>query len=406
MAAGSQTLTAADAVVKELYDVQRVENLVYEGAPLLAMLKKSKDFYGDVKPIPLQYGNPQGVSATFATAQTNVYGAEYARYQLTRTTMYGVGQIAGEAIEATQNNKGAFVKLFDREISTLLHQLGRDWHTHLYGNGGGALGQVGSVSTTDVTLSNIEDVVNFEVGMEIASSEADGTSGSVQSGTATITAINRDTGVLTTDSNWTSQIASLDADDYLFREGDFGAVLTGTRGWVPDSAPSATAFFGLDRTTDITRLGGVRYDGSAVSIEEAIQTGAARLARQGALAKPSHLFMHPDRYNDLCISMGSKIQYVNHSVGKVGFDGVKMACGPAGYVDVFPDYACPDTRGMLLKMDTWEWCGLGECPEIIQQDGLRVLRQAAADGVEVRAKVRGNLACFAPGYNCNIQLPT
>lgn len=400
------TLTTADAVVKELYTQQAVENLVYEGAPFLAMIPKKTDFFGDVMPIPLQYGNPQGVSKTFATAQSNAIGSSYARFQLTRSTTYGVATIDGEAIEATKSNKGAFVDLFEREITSMLNQLGRDWHTLAYGNGGGAYGQVASLSTTTLTLANPEDVVNFEVGMELIASTDDGTgSGTDRSGSATITGINRDAGTLTSDSNWASQITSLAANDYLFREGSQGGVFTGLLGWIPTSAPSSTAFFGLNRTSDVTRLGGVRYDGSALSIEEAIQTGASRLARQGRMAKPTHLFLHPDRYNDLCVSLGSKVQYSSHKVGEIGFEGLKLACGPAGWVQVYPDFACPDTQGFLLKMDTWGWYGLDNNPKIIQQDGLRVLRGASSDNVEVRARVRGNFACNAPGFNCNITLP-
>ena len=65
----SQTVTTFDPLLKEHYDGQMVETLVYRDNPLLAAIPKKEDFGGRNYPLPVIYGNPQNRSATFSNAQ-------------------------------------------------------------------------------------------------------------------------------------------------------------------------------------------------------------------------------------------------------------------------------------------------------------------------------------------------
>lgn len=406
------TLTTYDAVLKELYPQSTIENQVYQGAPLLAMMPKAEDFFGDLLVIATQYGNPQGVSADFATAQSNATPSSLVKFNLTRKSHYAVASISTETIEASANNKGALVSALKNEMDSALAQLGRKWHSGLYGNGGGAIGRVTTGATgTSITLTSVEDVANFEVGQEIRFSTADGTSGSLKAGSVTVTDVNRDTGVLTVDAM--SAIASGSGtanNDYIFTVGDFGAMFTGLSGWIPTTDPSSTAFFGVDRTSDTTRLAGVRYNGSSDSDkQEALIKGLTKLARQGAAAKPDYVFMNVVDFGDLVVELDAKVSYEQAQIhgGKtsVGFDSISLH-SPAGTVKIVPDFQCPAGRAYALKMNTWKWHGLGGAPRVLKTDGLSMLRQATADGVEFRLVVRGNLACTAPGFNGVFLLPS
>jgi hypothetical protein len=64
------------ASLKELYtdNSDYMKDLVYKENPLFAILPKNESpdgFAGKYIPVPLEYGNPQGRSHTFAQAQTN-----------------------------------------------------------------------------------------------------------------------------------------------------------------------------------------------------------------------------------------------------------------------------------------------------------------------------------------------
>lgn len=407
----SATTTTYDPVLKYLYPQERVENLVYDGAPLLAMLPKANDFYGKALVLALQYGNPQGTTATFAKAQSNALPSSMEDFILTRKRHYSVATLETELIEASKNDKGALVDALKNEMDGAFAQLGRRWHSGLYGNGGGAIGRVTTGGTgTSFTLTSIEDVANFEIGQEIVFSTADGTSGSLKAGSVTVNGVNRDTGVVTVDAM--SAIASGSGtanNDYVFIDGDFGAMFTGLAGWIPTSAPSSTAFFGVDRSVDTVRLGGCRYDGSGDADKQAaLINGLTKLARQGAKARPDAVFMNVVDFGDLIVELDAKVQYeqtrVNGGKATIGFDSVELH-SPAGTVKVIADFQCPKGRAYALKLSTWKWHGLGDGIGIIKTDGLSMIRQASADGVEFRLAVRGQLGCTAPGWNCVITLP-
>jgi len=59
---------------------------------------------------------------------------------------------------------------------------------------------------------------------------------------------------------------------------------------------------------------------------------------------------------------------------------------------------------MGVQLSTWRLYSLGKAVRVIDTDGLQMLRQASADGVEVRYGSYSNLGCRAPGYNINVNL--
>ena len=401
-------LTAITPVLKEIYPDGAPPQLVYKNNPFFAMVPKFKEAYGESYKVPLIYGNPQGRSATFATAQTNQTAGKYGAFDVTVVSDYATAQITGEVIDKTRNDKGAFVRAVKSEMDGALNQLTRSIAHSLYNNGGGAIGQIATTATVasaTLILSNPEDVVHFEIGQVIAAASTDGTSGSLRTGTATISAIDRSAGTITTaGGNWSTQITSLATSDYLFVSGDFGGKAKGLNAWCPSSAPSSTSFFGMDRSVDTDRLGGIRYDGSSQAIEEALQDGCERAARGGG--QPDIIFCHPKQVANLSKALGSKAMYDKRysDVGNIGFRTIKIDT-PVGTVDVVPDINCQPAVAWGLQMDTWVLISLGDTPKMLDDDGMAMLRTASSDAVELRCVSRHQLACRAPGFNVRIALP-
>jgi hypothetical protein len=396
-------LTSFASALKSHYTNDRVENMVYQDNPLLALMPKMESFGGKNLPIPIIYGNPQGTSATFATAQANKTSSKLKDFVLTRVRDYSLASIDNETLEASKGNANAFMEAATTEIDGALHSCSRRLAIAMYGSGSGSIGQVlaGATGTT-FTLKNTDDVTNFEVGQELVFSTADG-GGSVKAGSVTVNGIDRDSGVITVDA-LTAIAATVGAatNDYVFQQGDYDARLSGLRAWVPDSAPASTAFFGVDRTADVTRLGGIRFDGSAMPIEEALIGAASRVAREGG--KPGHCFMNYSKFADLEKALGSKVQYVDVKANaEIGFRGIQIN-GPRGPIKVIPDQNCPSKRAFMLQMDVWKLYTLGKAPRILDADGMKMLREAASDSVEIRVGWYGQMGCRAPGHNVNIKL--
>lgn len=402
---GYLNLTAMNAALKELYDGQVVENLVYADNPFLAMVPKSSDFGGKYKPIPIITGVSQGRSATFANALANQTAVQLESFLLTRVSDYSIATIDNQTMLASATDKMTFLEGSKLVIDGAIRSITNSLASALFRSGTGSIGQISSISTGVITLVNLADVVQFETNMTL---QADATDGGVSPRAALgyVIAVDRSAGTVTvsataggsagTPSGWTT-------NDFLLVQGDLNAKVSGLAAWIPFTTPSATAFYGVDRTVDPVRLAGVRYDGSAQSIEEALIDGSSLLAREGG--KPETCILSFASYSALEKALGAKVQYVDFKgPAEVAFRGI-MINGASSMIKVFPDRNCQPNTAYLLQMNTWKLECLGDAPMILKYgDGLEMLRVYNADAGEVRVGYYANLRSNAPGWNANIKL--
>lgn len=407
-------LTSFDSALKEHYTNEAVENMVYKDNPFLALVKKYEKFGGKQAPVPLLYGNPQGRSATFTQAQARgaVTSSKLEDFVIKRVKDYSIATIDNETLEASKGDANAFMEAATTEVDGAIHSLTRSLAIALYRDGFGSIGTVANsgFATTVLTLAHPGDVTNFEVGQQIVFSESAGGHVLRDSGDfLEVVGVNRSAGTLTTNANL-SGVSGIATGDHIFVRGDREDSATPARlkvsgldAWLPLVDPTSALFFGVDRTKDVTRLGGVRHDGSAQPIEEALIDLASKVAREGG--RPDHCFLSFEKYAELEKSLGSKVQYVDLKLENayVAFRGV-IINGPRGSIKCIPDANCPSDRAYMLQLSTWQLMSLGKAVRVIDTDGLSMLRQATADGVEVRYGSYLNLACRAPGFNGVVKL--
>lgn len=407
-------LTSFEFAMKQLYTDAAVRKLVYKDNPLHALLPKYENATGENIPTPLLYGNPQARSATFsvAKAQSAASSSKGVKFLVTRVKDYAIATVDGETMKASANDPGAFMSAASTEFDGALNSLSRSLAISEYGNGSGAIGTVSveptEAATTVIQLTDPEMVTNFEVGqiLNVWSAETGGSQRSTDGSTLnmTVSAVDRDTGKVTASSAYTAS-GTIAAGDVLFCQGDRGLKLKGLAAWLPATAPVAgDNFFGVDRSADVTRLAGIRFDGTGMPIEDALVQGIRRAEREGA--KISHIFLNYKRWAELEISLGAKVIYcdaTSQEVADVGFRGIRIQ-GSKNFVNVIADMNCPDNVAYALQMDTWQLLSLGRPVDFIEDDGKKILRQNDADGVEARMAYYAQLRCFAPGYNARIKL--
>ena len=404
----SLDMTSFDAALKQHYTSDMVLDLVYKDNPLLALMPKYENFGGKNLPIPLIYGNPQGRSKTFGNAQTRGAATNtlVTDFVLTRIKDYSIATIDNETLEASKGNANAFMEAATTEIDGAINALTRSVAIGMYGTSAASIGQVlATPSSQVIIMKSSGDITNIEVGQAVEFWDAIVAGSETNIDTANsqtiVSAVDRSAGTFTLSVTQDGG-NDIGADDYIFIEGDRGIGISGLEGWVPATAPSATLFFGVDRTSDTQRLGGVRYDGSADPIEEALIEGASRVAREGG--KVDHGFLSYAKYAELEKALGSKVQYVDLKMTtEIGFRGI-LVNGPRGPIKVIPDQNCPDDVCFLVQLSTWKLYSLGSAVRVIDTDGLQMLRQASADGVEVRYGFYGNVGCRGPGFNCRVAL--
>lgn len=416
------------AALKELYPENGdfMKDLVYAKNPGLALIPKDESpsgMAGKYIPCPLVYGTPQGRSATFATAQSNQTAPYDVSFFVYRASNYQLVTITNELIEATKDDIGAFIDQVKLNMDTGFRNISNDLAHDLFAPSTGERGQISAISTGAITLTNANDVVNFEVGMSLVSYSVSGQTPTQSTGAAIgyVIAVNRSSGVVTvaasqggaaaTPTNWSTSFK------YLAVEGDISFVSNGLRPgnalkiaglsyWLPTSAPtSGDSFWGVDRSVDVTRLAGVRFDGSSESIEEALIDAAALVAREGGM--PDMCFMNFASYAALEKSLGAKVQYVDvkHEEADIAFAGIRVHA-PYGPITIIPDRSCQPQTAYLLDLKTWKLRSLNKMPHILKYgvEGLEGLRVGNADALEIRIGYYGNLTCNAPGWNAVVQL--
>ena len=298
-------------------------------------------------------------------------------------------------------------------MDAALNALTRSIAVGLFGDGSGRVGYISTtgvmtastLDTVTLYLSNANDITNFEVNDQLVFAASSAASLRSSSVTLTVSSLDRDAGTLTMSAKL-GTITSIATGDSIFKYGDYTTTsdllkVAGLQAWLPSSAPSSSSFFGVDRSADVSRLGGIRITGTGLPIPEALMKSAARLGREGA--SPDHCFMNYATWESLINQLGSKVLYTSSEVAGIGFPGI-VVHGPNGPIKCFPDQNCPAAYAFLLTLDTWTLRSLGPAPRILDIDGMKMLRESTADAYEVRCAFFGNLSCKAPGWNAIITL--
>ena len=411
------------AALKELYSDSKeyMKDLVYKENPFLALVPKNESpdgFAGKYIPVPLEYGTPQGRSHSFSSAQSNQTPTSLVSFFVYVIEDYQLVTITNLLMEQTKSNAGAFVDAAKLQIDGGFRNLTNNIAFELFGSGTASRGRIGTYSNVSAAISIVlaqpSQIVNFEVGMTLRASATDG--GAISDDTAIVTAVDRSSGAISATCSDASPDSEWAVGGYLSVDGDLptaGAsttasfeALSGLAAWLPVTAPGGgDSFWGVNRSADVTRLAGCRYDATAYTIEEGITNALAFLNREGG--RPDICIMDFASYAALVNSLGAKVQYVQvkHDEVEVAFEGIRFQSA-YGVVTVLADRSCPPQRAYLLTMSTWKLRSLGKVPHILTygMEGLEGLRVGSADALEVRIGYYGNLICSAPGWNCVVSL--
>lgn len=418
------------AALKELYtdDKDYMKNIVYSKNPLLALMPKNESpdgFAGKYIPVPLEYGNPQGRAHVFANAQNQQTASDVVSYFVYAVQDYQLVTITNLLMEQTKSNAGAFVDEASRTLDNGFRNLSNNMAFELFAGGTATRGVIAASPAVSLvgtvlsfTLSDPQTVVQFEVGMTLQNSATDGGAALLVSGAVDavqIVSVNRGTGAIVANvvqGDGTTFIAG----HFLQVLGDIGVGgastiagmlgLSGLAAWVPAiDPPSNDNFWGVNRSADPTRLAGLRYNASSMSISEGLTNALAFGNREGAAF--DLIVIDFVSYSTLINELGAKVQYVQleHDEVEVAFEAIHFHSA-YGKIPVLADRSAQAQTAWCMTMDTWKLRTLGKAPHILTygMEGLEGLRVGNADALEIRIAYYGNVINSAPGYNMRVQL--
>ena len=418
------TSTSFGALLKQYYTDEVVADSTYDKNPLLAMLPKSEDITGSYYNVPVIYGQGQGRSAVFTTAQNvgAVDGTAVANFQVPLVQNWEDATISSQLILQSGNDRGAFLKAATQVTDGQLKNLALDLEISLFGDGSGARGVI-SASTTiaspTISFVNPKSALNFEVGMRLDLAAASETGslralaggagvypvvGSVNRIAGSITLVNAAGAAININNSsygWTSPATG----DVLFQAGDQGLKMYGLQSWLPYGGPASNDSFtnsGVNRSLDNVRLAGLYMNGAGLSTEECLIKAAAAVSEQGD--DVTHFFMNFPKFAALASSLSSKVQITNVMMTPtVGFRYIEIM-GPSGPIKVVPSRACPATNIFGLKLSEWELVSVRKAVFVWDLDGRDSLRQGSDSGLEMRFMSFSNLVCHKPSANINVQV--
>lgn len=439
---GQLGMQEISGILKQIYDGQKLAILYYKNNPLLSMVRKKEDFYGETYPLPTIVETPTGLANLFPNAQLpnqlinggsgtagNQGPAKFVKFMLTRASVYGVHIIDRQAMLSASNNIGAFVNGQMATMDAMIQGTSNLIAQQLYRSGSGSIGTVSTISTGLIQLTNPTDARYFTVGQVVLATDVDPVQGATvtqRAGYGYVVSINRGAGQITV-GNAAAAAPTTAATPSGWVAGDFLAIngtsplngpvvssanipvaITGLTAWIGNSQniTSSDIFFGVNRYQDVWRLGGGYYDGSTngQSVEEALYDASTSLFMEGGY--PSHVFVGPNAYAALQKSMAARNIFETEIEGPkdengnaiIFFKGIQMQGAGSNFV-VLADRNCPPYSAFMLTLEDWGLYSLKSCPHVVDDDGLSFLRSTSSDSYEFRLAGYAQLGCAAPGHS-------
>jgi hypothetical protein len=373
MASGPSTYSEyiVGGLVREIWPDENLIEEVIEEEPVLGMCAKETDWGYAVRHHPLGWGANQGIGRTFADAKQYKSTTQEAEFQIATREMYAALSLEGKLLRTFEytKKKALLVDPVTRAGELTIDRMRRRFSQAIHGDGVGVIGQISSsssVSSATITLTDANDLKNFEQDRPIQV-EANGTSGgTVSTEVAYVSSIGtEDTPTVTVmDSSgasitWAAAFPSVSVAT-TFRiygagtyDNDF---IYGLAAYLPSHTGSPGTFLTCNRNRNPGWLAGRCMSGANLTVYQRIKK-AARLSVDAG-NKPDTYLLSTRNFEKLEFEFDNKLvmtKFPSAPVGKynlgVEYTGVVVQ-GPRGPIKVLPSMWMPDTVERCGEMDS------------------------------------------------------
>ena len=399
---------------------------MYEDEAFFGLVEKDTSWDGLYQIITVMVDGMPGRSSNFDKGKANKGPPKFKKMQVDTNDNFVLWSVDHKLIALTRNQRGALVRALAENTEKATTKLKRHTCYSFWGNGGGSFAKANAVSTTTITsdtltLVDANDVrfVDLDDICEFAADDGYYATAGVYSGTAKVVAIDEVNGKIQFDQNLANISASI-SSAFLFHEGDYNNVFKGVPAYVTLNDPGAsdaygsgtepTTIWGMDRSSFKTRLGGHRFTGSNLLIIESLKKALMLAFRRNV--ETTHLFMPPEVFNDVEMSLQGARRYTTEKVGSVGYDALEFTSQGGKTVKA---YSSPDIRKTRdgakrviwgLNMDHFKFHTAGEYPAWIAAaaGGGKFMTEQNANATEGRLGGYGQLYTDAAGQHWNLVL--
>lgn len=401
MAAGPSTYArhVAGGLVRELWPDESLIEEVIEEDPILGMITKETDWGYSVKHFPLGWGGNRGIGRTASDAKRTKSTASEAEFQIGTREMFAFLSLQGKLLRTFEHTKqkALLVDPIKREGEAAIERMRRNFSKAIHGNGVGVVGRIATTSTVNtatITLSDGNDLKNFEKGTVVQFESTGATGGTLRDSGAelevtSVGTYDSPTVTFTTTANVT--VPNIAAGDRIYFTGTYDDdYIVGLDGFLPAHTGSPGTLYTCNRNDNPQFLAGRCMTGTNLSVMQRIKK-AARLAVDAG-EKPDIYLLSTRNFEKLEFEQDNKLSYIKAPAADVGkyklgveYGGV-LVQGPRGPIKVMPSHWMPDDVERCGRLDTLLMGSIGPLVHWDTGNGPSDLRtEDATDNRELRA---------------------
>lgn len=352
------------------------ENVYNSSNVLLARAKKTYDFTGDQKFIPVPVAFQGGVgSGTLPKANA----ANAGKALLTRKSVYARVKISREAIKASANDEGAFVRGLKHTVEKGVESYMRNMSRILFNDGSGSLGTADAAATP--SGGQLVVVISAATFKEANLEENDYINIDTSTDLLEIVEVDPATREVTLEAI-TGSLPTLSGGEVLYMQGSRNNDPQGLKG-VCDATSGDTLYnIPVSRRWQATQ----EAAGGAAITEELVDKVVLEIQRKSGKVINLVITSFTQFRKMKALSVSQKRYPIEPRAkelkGKISFSGLELMTS-AGAVPVMPERFCEDDRVYLLNDKYIHIC---HAPDFgwFDDDGTVFLREADSDSYEAR----------------------
>lgn len=441
-ASDTSNLNTVAANYLEWVDQSKIYDMIWENNPTLTIIAKKADVGGAYVDQTVLFGGSGGTSNRYDAALGNQGPIKQATFHVPMSDLFHIGTLDGKAIEAARQKKGAFVPLVAEAMETGMKLAANKLSKQLLSSGTATLGQIVAVSvnpagyptgSAQITLASTLQYQQFEYGATYDITLSDGSAPLGAPDTVQVIGIDAGAALLVfaapTTGAWNA--GYFVAGNYIIQDGDYnatgfsGAISTqagitgfqpvpfaGFGAWVPsysyrtNPGLASAQFLNVPRNLDGTRLAGIGFNGSSMSIDKAL-TGASIQASiyNDEGGAPEYCSINPTSMNALLNQLQTQKFITDTISANISYENVLVLQGGGSKpMKVMQDRNVPARTAYLWSPDDFYLASIGGCPKPLPYGDLTFLPLADQNGMQYRVGGYSNLVCKNPRGVVNVTL--
>jgi hypothetical protein len=384
-------------IVREMWPDEALNEEIIEEEPILGMCKKETDWGTGVVHHPLGWGGNQGIHRTAAGAKRLKSHATEAEFQLSTREMFAFLSLEGKLLRAFEYTKQKYLLVdpIKREGERAIERMRRRFSKSIHGNGIGILGRITSgstVSTNTITLTDANDLKNFEKDTPIQTIGVATTGGTLNDGGAEALVYSigtEDSPTVTLSVAWNAAFPEIAASDYIVGAGQYDDdYLYGLDAFLPNHSGSPGTLLTCDRNVNPGWLAGRCMDGRNLSVYQRIKQAARKLVDAGE--KPKDYLLSTRNFEKFEFENKPElVKFPAEAMGKmklgIEYTGAVVQ-GPRGPIRVIPTHWMPDDVERCGDISTLTMGSIGPLVHWDADNGPKDLRtEDGTDNRELRA---------------------